>query len=318
MSEADFVKPGDSVPFTSVGAVVAGDVIQLPDGRAAVTPSAVAAAGSGEAAVCGVFDIDKTANQIILPGQPVFWDSSASKATVVPDIADADFFLGSCVPKINGVGAAGADTKVRVELNANFCNLIDLSKSGFLSVPVFTAAPIGGRMVGGGYQMLFTAANEAQKVDALSVQGFDVESDWIFWALVNIVTNGTSVTDFNLGVANATHATDADSITESCFVHIDGGSTNLLVESDDGTTEVAAEDSTIDFVAGTPFVVAIDGRVTTALRIYINGIEESGASTLRLDNATGPLKALAHVEKTMATEAFNALIMGLKVWTMDL
>ena len=147
--------------------------------------------------------------------------------------------------------------------------------------------------------MIFGTTAEAQKVDLLSTRGFAVESNWIVDGVVNVITNGdAAAVDFNIGVANATHATDADSITESCFLHIDGAAVDIFAESDDGTTEVAATDTTVNFTAGTQFYFIIDGRDTADIQIYINGVLMLPSSVFKLNAATGPLKLLAHLEKS--------------------
>jgi hypothetical protein len=44
--------------------------------------------------------------------------------------------------------------------------------------------------------------------------------------------------------------------------------------------------------------VVIDGRDESDIQIYINGVLVLGGTTLTLSAATGPLKALFHLEKT--------------------
>ena len=115
----------------------------------------------------------------------------------------------------------------------------------------------------------------------------------------------TSDVDINIGVANATHATDADSITESVFFHIDGGSLNILAESDDGTTEVAATDTTVDITAGSAVANRvefwIDMRNPADIQLYVDGVNVLPSSVFTLAAATGPVGLLAHVEKTSGT-----------------
>ncbi|OWY60182.1 hypothetical protein B7486_70550, partial [cyanobacterium TDX16] len=142
----------------------------------------------------------------------------------------------------------------------------------------------------------------AQKVDWLSGRSFTLASNFVLDALVNVVeTCDADVGDLSIGVANATHASDADSITESAFFHFDlGADLNIDAESDDGTTEVNATDTTLDFVVGTPVRLKIDGRDPSNLKYYVNGVEVL-AATANLGNiavATGPLYALFHLEKS--------------------
>ena len=137
-------------------------------------------------------------------------------------------------------------------------------------------------------------------------QAFAKGAKAIVEGIVNVVSDGAgSAVDVSIGVANGTHATDADSITESLFVHLDANNTNINLESDDGTTEVAATDSTIDYTEGTPFEVWFDLRDLTDIQIYIDGVLALGATVFKLDAATGPLKLLVHVEKTTGTDTYE-------------
>ena len=89
------------------------------------------------------------------------------------------------------------------------------------------------------------------------------------------------------------------------FVHIDGGSLNLYAESDDGTTEVNATDTTVDFTAGSAvsnrFEVWIDARNPADVQIYIDGVLVLGSTVFTLAAATGPLGLLVLLEKVTGT-----------------
>ena len=85
------------------------------------------------------------------------------------------------------------------------------------------------------------------------------------------------------------------------------GDLSIFCESDDGTTEVAATDSTIDATAGSAVAnrveLWIDGRDPSDMKYYINGAEVLNA-TANLGNiavAAGPLGLLFHLEKTTGT-----------------
>ena len=81
------------------------------------------------------------------------------------------------------------------------------------------------------------------------------------------------------------------------FIHVDGNVLNILAESDDGTVEVTSIDTTVNYAEGTYFEVWMDLRNPADIQIYIDGVLVLPSSTFRLDAATGPLKALIHVEK---------------------
>lgn len=281
---------------SAAAAVAAGELWQLPDGRAAVYCGANAAA-SGDAAgfdTEGVFKLTKTTSVVILDGQDVYWDHSANAATYWPS-NDRDFWIGTAVGD-----AASSATTILVNLNVRNQPIIDLHESAFEHVPVLTSGTPSLSMVGGTARAAFSATAEAQKLDLLSKRSFPTDAEWIAEFVFEVSTNADAdVGDLNIGVANDTHASDADSITESCFVHLDmGGSLNILAESDDGTTEVAATDTTIDWAVGTPVHVVMDGRTPNDVQVYVNGVLVLSGSTFTFADATGPLKFLFHLEKT--------------------
>lgn len=293
MAEANYVQPGDMIDYTPLAAVTAGTVLQLQDGRAAFAPTAIAAGALGSLQVCGIVEVAKTASMVVLPGSKMFWDHSANAAHLLHR-NDKDFYLG-----VAQSDATSAATTVKVALNVEPIYTVGLG-SGFASVRIQTAGFVSA--VGNGKDgcaLHFSATAEAQKADALSYRGMAVAEAGIVHALICVNDGGDNAAlDVNIGLANATHATDADSITESLFVHLDGNSVNINLESDDGATEVAATDTTVDYTAGTPFLVQFDLRNTSDIQAYIDGVNVLPSSVFKLNAATGPLKFLAHMEKT--------------------
>lgn len=304
MAEAHVFQADDCVvDYTPAVALSGGQVIQLADGRAAVATRDIAANAKGAVAVEGTFKIAKTSGIVLLDGGRAFWDHSANAAHF-KTANDRDFYLGTVVGD-----AASADVWVTVDLNKQQRPLLDALTSPCTTAIVGTAAAEGfGRpkRVGGSTKFLITATNEAQKVDLLSNQGFAPSANAIVEAIINVVSDGSgTATDVSVGIANGTHATDADSITESLFVHLDGNATAIKLESDDNTTEVAATDSTITYTEGTPFEVWFDTRDPSDIQIYIDGVLALGSTVFKLNAATGPLKLLVHVEKTTSTDTYE-------------
>lgn len=315
MSEATFRQPGDSIDWTPTAAVAAGEVIHLPDGRAAFAPTAIAAGVLGAVQVCGIVEVLKTATMVMLKGSKLYWDASAGKAHLLFGANTNDFFIGTVQET-----AASAAATVRVALNLKPCYTLAL-EDGFTAVPIpaITANPKGMAFAhGNGISMVFDTAAEAEKFDALSTRGIAVGTKGILHALVNIVENGDAAAfDFNIGLANASHATDADSITESLFAHIDGGSLNIMAESEDGVTTVAATDTTVDAVVGTPFLVQWDLTDNADIQMYINGVNVLPSSVFKLNAATGPLKLLAHMEKSADDSPGSFTVMDLGFTAFD-
>ena len=294
--------------YTPAVALTAGDVVQLADGRAGAPSSDIAAGIQGVVVTSGIVAVTKTSGIVLLDGGRVFWDHSANAATFRA-VQDRDFLIGTAVGD-----AASTATTCYVNLNVDQRVAIDIRVDG-------RATPSGTKAVGG-FGDLFTngtvpglaltATSEVQKIDLLSDARRAVSANGIAEYIVRLGANGsTSAVDINVGVANGTHGTDADSITESVFFHIDGGALDILAESDDGTTEVAATDTTVDATAGSAesdkLEFWIDMRNPADIQLYINGVNVLPSSVFKLDAATGPLGLLVHLEKTTGTATAGPL-----------
>lgn len=305
MAEATFLRGRDEIRKTADAAIASGEVHQLADGRAAVF-TGLNAAASGDRTnwtTTGQFTLTKTASMVFLDGGRVYWDHSANAAHY-KKVNDRDFYVGRAV----GDASSSATTLV-VNLNVDPPYDIDALRDGGLSVPTGTQA-VGAfgfpKALGGARLLELTATNEAQCIDLLTVDRFALGANAIVEAIIRIPVNGSgAAVDFNIGVANGTSTTDADAITESVFFHIDGDALNILAESDDGTTEVNATDTTVDATAGAAvanrFEFWIDMRDPSDIQLYINAANVLPATVFTLAAATGPLGLLAHLEKTSGT-----------------
>jgi predicted RecA/RadA family phage recombinase len=296
---ASIIRGRHDYRLTAAAAIAAGDIFQLADGRPAVYQGQNAAASGDRVSftTSGQFTVPKTTGVVITDGQPVYWDFSAGTATFAP-ASHRDFFLGCAVGD-----AASADTEMAVNLGVRPEYKIDINRGALEDACVTAIVKTSGTpnitRVGGSTRMEFSPTAEAQKIDILSRQGFDVDSEWIVELGFTIVDDGdASAIDFNIGAASGTHASDADQIAESVFVHTDGNALDLRLESDDGTTEVIATDTTADLALGTPEHWVIDGRNKSDIQIYRNGVLQLGATVFTLAAATGPLRLLAHLEKS--------------------
>jgi predicted RecA/RadA family phage recombinase len=294
------------VDYTADAAMLAGEVFQLPDGRAAVMPVDLASGSLGGAESEGVWKVTKNTSVVFLPGGRVYWDHSANEATY-KKVNDRDFYLGRAI-----ADTTAAETLVAVAFNIDPTYDIDLIEAdGALSVATGTAAAGGFGLpirYGSAIGLSLTATNEVQCVDVFSVDRFALNSNFIAEFEIRLGANGsTSAVDLSVGVANATSTSDADAIAESSFFHVDGGALDIFAESDDGTTEVGATDTNVDITAGSAvanrFYFWLDGRDPSNVKYYINGAEVLSA-TANLGNialATGPLGLLVHLEKSTGT-----------------
>lgn len=296
---------GETVDFTPAAAVSGGQVLQLPDGRAAVLPVDLASGALGAAETEGIWTIAKTTSMEFLDGGRVYWDYSANAAHY-KKVNDRDFYVGRAYGD-----AAAAATTMKVNFNVNPPYDIDAlsGEGGVLSVATGTQA-LGGflppQVFGKSRALTLTGTNEAQCVDMLSVDRFDVNANAIAEIIFRLGANGsTSAVDLSLGIANGTSTTDADAITEHVLFHIDGGDLSIFCQSKDGTTTVTATDSTIDATAGSAVSnrveLWIDTRDPSNVKLYVNGSRVLSGTTFKINAATGPLGLLAHVEKTSST-----------------
>ncbi len=303
MAEATLNKDANAntVDITSAAVVAPGEVYQLSDGRAAVRAGLAPNVAGDPLALqtAGQFTVAKTASVVILKGDPIWWDRSANSATPLEAVGDGDFYLG-----VSLQDAAAADATVVVDLNVEPEYIVDVFRQ--MSDTVIVAATNAGFVNGiGGHILLgLNVAADAQKVDVLSKHAVPVAVPFIVEGRFAIVTEpDNAVADINIGLASATHATDADAIAEHVLLHFDGHGTaatarKINAQSKDGTTTVTATDTTVVAGANTPVEFRFDCRDLENVKIYINGVRVLAASTFKLDGATGPLKLLAHVEKS--------------------
>jgi hypothetical protein len=246
---------------------------------------------------------------VILDGGEVYWDHSANKAHFKP-VNDRDFYIGVAVGD-----AAAAATTMKVALNVHPSWLFHTSRDMLDSTPVGATTPPTCRNLGGAVRLgPLGATSEAQKIDAASKRGFALTSNAIATFKVNVVTNGpTATTDLSIGIASGTHASNFDTIAECVSIHVDGDSANILAQSDDGTTAVAAADTTIDLTAGTIFEVWIDMRDSANVKMYIDGVRVMDGTTGAAKTfilATGPMYWIAHLEKSTGTDVSDCMVEG--------
>jgi predicted RecA/RadA family phage recombinase len=295
-------------------AMTSGECRQLPDGRAAYVGQ-LRGVDVGDAVnfkTSGIVEVPKTASINLLQGGDVYFDSSTNRAHFAP--GNGRFRMGVAVED-----SLAAATTVLVDLNAVSQPFVDTRQNTFSTVIVKTAGtPSITQLPGGAISLAFSATNEAQKVDLLSNLAVPVSRKFILRARLAVFDIGDNAAlDLSAGVANGTHASDADAITESAFLHMDGTSLDIKVESDDGTTEVNATDTTVDAVDDTYFDLWIDCRDLTAVKFYLDGVRVLSATAFKLDKATGPLKALIHLEKTADDTPGEVRVQWLTLHTFD-
>jgi predicted RecA/RadA family phage recombinase len=305
MPDAIFNAAFDKERVTLAAGISAGEIWQMKSGLAAYNNGIARSSGDQpEFTTEGVVTVTKSNGVVILDGGRVYWDHSAGSATYKP-ANDRDFYIGVAV----GDWESG-DLLMNVRLNAQQANIIDFQRDAFDTVLIGTQA-VGGfgewKSRGGAVKCNITSTSEAQKADMLSQFAFDKTANAIVELIFNVRDDGSgTVVDVSMGVANDTHASNADTITESCFIHLDANDTRIFAESDDNAAgEVNATDTTITYTAGTPVEVWFDFRNPADIQIYINAALVLGSTTFTISAATGPFKLLLHVEKSSAADTYE-------------
>lgn len=313
MAEATLQNDGDLYEITANATLSLGQVVQLRDGRAGFANTSITSGDPGEIQVTGTIRITKTANIVILEGGEVYWDHSANAAHYKP-VNDRDFFVGACVED-----ASSTATFVDVALNQRPRWNIDVFRDPVLTVPVGTQGlnTMGVFRRGGSATYLLSSTSEAQKMDILSVDGFNKDGNAIIEAIFTVPSDGAgTVVDVSLGIANGTHATDADSISEHLFLHLDANNTAINLQSKDGSTTVAATDTTKTYTEGAAVANRVyfwaDMRDPADVQCYINGVLVLDGSTFNINAVASTLFLLAHIEKSSAADAYEFSLHALR------
>lgn len=315
MPNAVRVRDADEFELLAGATYAGGQVIQLPSGEPSYLDSDDPLASgkySDAFRTASKTTAEKATGVVMLAGQEVFWDRSAGKITYCK-VNDRDYRAGTIVSD-----AAEAAITAVLDIGKRPRRDIDLARDWFETTVVGTQGlnTMGMFPRGGGRKLILSSANEAQKVDLLSRDGFDASAKWIAEFLIAIPNGGAgSAPDFNIGLASGTHATDADSISKYGFFHVDGNSTNINVQTKDGTTTNASTDTTRDLTAGSAVAnrlfLQIDGRDLADVRFYVNGARVLSGTTFSMAAAAGTtMFLLAHLEKTAAADQFEADIEG--------
>lgn len=314
MAELEKAGARNVTTVTLTAAAVVGQARQLPDGRAGAMNGTTAGA-SGDSRTftdSGKFTGPKTAGFVGLNGGRAYWDFSAN-AVNYKKVGDRDFYLGRFV---GDSALAAVECTVDLNCKGEFDYDLDLLRDPYATAPAGTQA-LGGFLPpqrnGGALHLLLSATNEAQKVDALGVDTFSKSARAIVEIIFRVPNDGgTGAQDLSLGVASATHATDADAIANHLFVHLDGNATAIKLQSKDGTTTVAATDTTKVYVEGSTIAerveVWLDFRDPADIQCYVNGVNVLPATVFKMDQAANELRLLAHLEKAATADVYEMAI----------
>lgn len=309
--QATLYKDRGALPYTAVAALARGDVIHLPDGRAAVIPIETDAAKTVEPQIEGIFILPKTASIALLAGGDAYWDVSAGKVNFRADAGTPDFYIGTVAED-----ADGADTTCKVKLNEITRYDIELGtdKQTWTQALTGSGPPTIVNLAGGTVDMNIINTNEAQCVSLMSDHSVPVSAKPIFECKLTRVAASNNTLDLDIGLASGVSTTDFEAVTTFAAIHLDGGDNDIDTHSDDNTTDRAPADSTINDVDGKFFEAWIDARDPTNVKFYIDGVLVDTSELKRvLSDGTALLKAVAMIEKTTGTATGEMRIRRMRV-----
>lgn len=283
---------GSTVKMVATAALASGQVIQTPDSRAAVYNGLKAAAIGDYVALCtcGVRPVLKTADIAFLPGQEVWWKVSTNRATYR---MAGDFYVG-----IATVGAAASATTVDVAMNALPNYVSDTAQRTGEWVSEATNGLGVVESVGGLLTLAFDAVSEAAQAAFYGVRSVNVAERPIFEIEMAVYGIGAAANDFSIGLADGSHATDFDQVSDYAVFHLDAADLTLKTATDDTANPVSPDDSGVDLVDDTFAFLQIDARDADNVKFYANGVQLNSAATFVLTASTADLVPIVHIEKT--------------------
>lgn len=77
----NYVQRGDILTLSAPAAVASGDVVVVGS-LAGIAATDATSGADVEVAVVGVFSVAKAAGEAVTPGSPIYWDATASRATL--------------------------------------------------------------------------------------------------------------------------------------------------------------------------------------------------------------------------------------------
>lgn len=258
----------------------------------------------GAAQINTIAKVAKTASIVFVAGQRVYMDRATGLATY--DYRGNDY-LGLAVagPKndptypqtSSAIVAQGASGFVYVKLGATRHDIIELGKTPFTELESLGLGVVA-TTDGVTFDAEFDAVAEAAYAGMLSDDAIDVDDGPIFegWVASKEVGDNAAL-DRDWGFISAAPTTDVEAIAAFIAFHMDND-LNIDAHSDDGTTDIAVTDTTVDAVDDTYAFYQICLVDKAAPIMLINGVQITAPTTLTLTAFTGDLFVFFHMEKT--------------------
>ena len=125
--------------------------------------------------------------------------------------------------------------------------------------------------------------------------------------------------DIDFGLADDDHATNFETIDEFVAFHLDGSDLSLKIHSDDGTTDTAAVDTTVDLVDDTFYAFRIDYNDLSDVKFYYRALGAASwtrllsGTTFDVSDASANWTPIVMVEKTSNDTTFDVRLDRVRV-----
>lgn len=125
----------------------------------------------------------------------------------------------------------------------------------------------------GAYNLLLESTDEIQTLTLYHGDHRTIDPTKQPYVEARVTITGTLSADDRIvvGIASDRDATLSDIVRHAWF-RMEAANFNITIESDDGTTDDAALDTTIDWVSGTAMTLAIDMSDLSAIDFYVDGV----------------------------------------------
>jgi len=148
---------------------------------------------------------------------------------------------------------------------------------------------------------------------------FPVDKGFTFEVELCVTNSGAAANDIDFGVGSAlTTNSEADidhaDMAQLAGFHVDAASENILFQSDDATTDVAAVDTTIDNDSSTdvPKKFKIVGRPSGVVELWIDGVRRLSTTSFAV-LSTALVAPFINVEKTADAAVMTILFRNLRM-----
>jgi hypothetical protein len=199
----------------------------------------------------------------------------------------------------------GPQTLTTSPANSDRWDIADTSSAG---TPTYTVGGIGGEAT-----LAFDAQNEIQNVCLFQSDVLNWDIDKLLRAefRVKTVASLDSATSLAFGLASARN--DAiDSIAAHASFRLIG-SNSVVVESDDGVTDLDDKSTGVSLVATYKrFVIDFSGG-TNDVKFYIDGVRVAGSTTFDMSGYTAGLQPYVQIQKTADTNTDSVVIDYIKI-----